>query len=890
MATELATAYISLVPSFKGGASAISRELGEIVDKAGRHGGQVLGEGLADGLKRDAAGKLRDAKGRFVKEAGHIGDQAGKRAGSGFSSAFGRAGSLVAPVAAGALILGQVKDVFAAAAESRKIAALTEQVIKTTGGAAKLSAEQIGDMAGALAKKTGVDDEVIQSGANLLLTFKNLKDETGEGNDVFTQTLGLANDMSVALGQDMASSSMQLGKALNDPIKGVGALSRVGVSFTEQQKEQIRVLTESGDVLGAQKIILGEVGDQFGGAAAAAATPMDRLKVVVGDLQEKLGEKLLPVVDKVATWLGDHLPGFVDRAGEAFSDLRVRLEPVVGFLSNVLDVGRDLAAFVTDTLIPRVTEAIDGLIGGFTGEDSTGFFGAFGDTARSAYDYVKDVAIPGIQEVIGSFVAGLKGEGGEGSFFTDLGEGAAAAAKVFQDDVLPVIKEVTGFIKDYVKPILIGLATVILLPLAPLILLAGGFIWAYQKSEFFRKVIAKTFDVIKGVIAIAFRFKFILLAIVAPIAAIPLLLVFAYKKFETFRNVVDTVVGFIRDVAMAIFRRLVDFWNDTLLPAITALAGFFMETLWPAVRDAFGFIQGIVQSVWETVLLPIFGFISGFITGVLIPVFMFLKNIIVDIVFPIIVAVIKDAWEIGIKPIFDRLTLFFNEILIPIFNELWGVVAGAFQGVKDAVTGAWEFVEPILQKVIDFVRDKVSPIWDGMVAAAKTAFDLLPGIMAKVLQTVGDMVADLLDLAAQVARKLQLDSIAEQMEKGAEAARKWGDEAKKESTNNTDRGTGGLAVEGGMRRAGGGIIPGTGNRDTVPVMATPGEFYFQKSAVKKWGTRDLARMNAGLSPTGTGGYTIQHLEVTAVANANADEVVGAINAKLGWAHTTRRDR
>ena len=47
-----------------------------------------------------------------------------------------------------------------------------------------------------------------------------------------------------------------VGKALNDPLKGLTALSRIGVQFTAQQQEQIKAMVEVGDVAGAQKIIL----------------------------------------------------------------------------------------------------------------------------------------------------------------------------------------------------------------------------------------------------------------------------------------------------------------------------------------------------------------------------------------------------------------------------------------------------------------------------------------------------------------------------------------------------------------------------------------------------------------------------------------------------------
>ena len=94
------------------------------------------------------------------------------------------------------------------------------------------------------------------SAENLLLTFTNVRNEAGKGNDIFNQTVRLGTDMSVALGVDAKAAAMQLGKALNDPINGVTRLTRAGVTFTEQQKKQIKALQESGDILGAQKVIL----------------------------------------------------------------------------------------------------------------------------------------------------------------------------------------------------------------------------------------------------------------------------------------------------------------------------------------------------------------------------------------------------------------------------------------------------------------------------------------------------------------------------------------------------------------------------------------------------------------------------------------------------------
>jgi hypothetical protein len=81
-------------------------------------------------------------------------------------------------------------------------------------------------------------------------------------------------------------AAIQLGKALNDPTQGVSALSRVGVSFTDVQKDMIKKLQESGDMMGAQRIILGELEKQFGGTAEAVGKTLpgalDRLDNAIG--------------------------------------------------------------------------------------------------------------------------------------------------------------------------------------------------------------------------------------------------------------------------------------------------------------------------------------------------------------------------------------------------------------------------------------------------------------------------------------------------------------------------------------------------------------------------------------------------------------------------------
>jgi hypothetical protein len=205
-------------------------------------------------------------------------------------------------------------------------------------------------------RKTGIDDEAIKSGQNMLLTFRNIRNESGKNNDIFNQSSKILLDMTAAMhGGEVTQEAMRkqavgLGKALNDPIKGMTALQRVGVSFTDQQKKQITTLVESGNRLGAQKIILRELGKEFGGSAAAMATPLQKMKTAFGEVEENIGTALLPVVTKLANFiLRDLLPqvqafiptimGWVrvaiPKVTEAIGFFLVGLRAIIKFISNL---------------------------------------------------------------------------------------------------------------------------------------------------------------------------------------------------------------------------------------------------------------------------------------------------------------------------------------------------------------------------------------------------------------------------------------------------------------------------------------------------------------------------------------------------------------------------
>jgi hypothetical protein len=204
--------------------------------------------------------------------------------------ALGLAGAFVGTAG----LVGAARAAFGEMADAQKVTAQTNAVLKSTGKAAKVSAKHVDALASSLLNVSGVDDELIKSGENVLLTFTSIRNEAGKGNKIFDEATRAALDMSVALGKDLQGSAIQVGKALNDPVRGITALQRVGVQFTAGQRDQIKALVDSNRTLDAQKIILKELQKEFGGSAAAAG------KTLPGQLNI-LRQTLLNLAGAIAT-------------------------------------------------------------------------------------------------------------------------------------------------------------------------------------------------------------------------------------------------------------------------------------------------------------------------------------------------------------------------------------------------------------------------------------------------------------------------------------------------------------------------------------------------------------------------------------------------------------
>jgi hypothetical protein len=270
-----------------------------------------------------------------------------------------------AAMAAGAVVAG--KALFDAGEKAGTSNARIKQIFKSMdqfGAAADKVSGRVVNLSDKLARQTGIDQNLVKEGAAVLSTFSSIAGSADKVGGTFDKTLGLATDLSAAGFGSVSSASTMLGKALQDPTKGLTALSRVGVSFTEKEKEKIKAMQEAGDVAGAQKMIMKAVEGQVGGVAKATANASDQIKVGWSQVIEKVGLKLVPVFKLLTDFvLNKVLPAFetylmpaMEKVGDWITSKGVPALKKFAewFKSEIIPRLKEFGGFVKNTVVPAV--------------------------------------------------------------------------------------------------------------------------------------------------------------------------------------------------------------------------------------------------------------------------------------------------------------------------------------------------------------------------------------------------------------------------------------------------------------------------------------------------------------------------------------------------------
>jgi hypothetical protein len=313
---------------------------------------------------------------------------------SGIARGIGRVvGALGLTLGFAAMVRG-FKDVTAAAEDANvaneRIDAIAKSMDEFGDDTARVT-KRIKDYADSQEFLLGVDADVIKATQAKLLTFRNLTKTAGELGGSFDRATKAAIDMAAAGFGSAESNATQLGKALNDPIKGITALNRAGIQFTEDQKELIQSLVDSGRVLEAQDLILKEIESQVGGTAAATATASEKMTLAFGAVQEAVGQVLLPILEKFSAWFVSVLPS---------------IQNFFNAMMTALDSPQVRAAFGSlGASLGKLGQSLGKLFGVTAGPEANGFISFFTVLAGVLDSIVKtiDVLVTGFKNAFPVF-------------------------------------------------------------------------------------------------------------------------------------------------------------------------------------------------------------------------------------------------------------------------------------------------------------------------------------------------------------------------------------------------------------------------------------------------------------------------------------------------------
>lgn len=267
-------------------------------------------------------------------------------------------GDTIRNVIASLAIGSFIKEVIQGSAEAEQELAQLNATLKSTGEAAGLSSDEVVAMAEGLEAVTTFSAGAIISMESQLLTFTKI------GKTVVPQATEAILDLATKMGGDLKGAAVQVGKALNDPVLGITALSKVGVSFTDSQREVIKSLVETGNVASAQKIILAELAVEFGGSARAARDTfggaLTSLQNSIGNLLEGSGGNLneaKTAVEELNTAISD------PRVKDSFATITAGILGVATAAAQALPAIVGFSTWVGETLAAAVNgPAVDDLV------------------------------------------------------------------------------------------------------------------------------------------------------------------------------------------------------------------------------------------------------------------------------------------------------------------------------------------------------------------------------------------------------------------------------------------------------------------------------------------------------------------------------------------------
>lgn len=214
------------------------------------------------------------------------------------------------------------------------------EIYKTRMGVNKDAAKSTMELASALQKQGVIGDEVTLSGAQQLATYAKYPSTVNKllpaMDDLLVQQKGYN-----ATAEDAAGIANLFGKAM---MGNVGALRRVGISFTEEQEKVLKYGTEEEKAAMLAQVVTDNVGHMNEVFAETDEGKLQQVKNSLGDIGERLGHMLLPALAEAANWISESLLPKIEKL-VSFMEGHPMIAKVAVAITGLLAVGGPLLIF-----------------------------------------------------------------------------------------------------------------------------------------------------------------------------------------------------------------------------------------------------------------------------------------------------------------------------------------------------------------------------------------------------------------------------------------------------------------------------------------------------------------------------------------------------------------
>jgi phage-related protein len=666
-----------------------------------------------------------------------------------------------------------IKAMFDSASAGQQKLAQMDAVLKSTGGAAGMTKQQLLDLAAAQGKVTTFSKGTNIATENLLLTF------TGIGDKVFPDVLKATNDMATAMGMDTSSAALTLGKALNDPATGLTKLTKQGVTFTAEQQNQIKAMVAAGDTAGAQSMMLKELQREFGGSAEAAgktfAGQLTILKNNISGVGSSIATTLMPYITKFMTLITDNLPIIQSTVMSVVNTVTPYIAAVMSdvaqIASNVLPDLSGSFGGVKDAVLGLIQNGLDAF------KEGMDFIAQHGDATREVLE-VLALAVTSYGIAVGIVTAKQKAamiiEALSKAWFVATGiigamrEGMSLAS-IAQLELNAAMEA---------NPI--GAITLVVMALI------GACVLLYQNwdtvSSFFsgvwesvKNAFSSFWEWLKNFLS---QWGTVILAVVAPFLGVPLLIAQHWDQIkETLGAVWDKVKSAVSSAWESIKNSISSAWTSiktgisnawnaivnaiTNSPLFKVISAIFKGILAVVIVVVYNLYTRVVAG-WTNIFntaKSVLTAVWSFITSIWNKIYTTISNVLTQVwtvitsvwnkIYSTVSSVVTSVWNV-IVTVWSTIYSTVSSILTTVWNVIVTIWNNIYNAVSSVLQTIWTFITTVWNNVYTTVSSIVTNIWNTIVSGFTSAYDGIVSIFGSIKDTISNIFMDIWEIIKSV--------------------------------------------------------------------------------------------------------------------------------------------